>query len=97
MNAISITIASAWPVFLQGLALSFGLIVAIYGLTFVAAMAGDEFKAKEVAVLATVLARLRLHGAGRRGGGRRTGSRTRRPEDAGAARASRAWRSRRAR
>ncbi|HZY20163.1 MAG TPA: tripartite tricarboxylate transporter TctB family protein [Ramlibacter sp.] len=33
-----------------------GLIVAIYGLTFVAALAGDEFKAKEVAVLATVLA-----------------------------------------
>ena len=29
MNAISIPIASAWPVFLQGLALSFGLIVAI--------------------------------------------------------------------
>jgi len=35
---------------------AFGLIVAIYGLTFVAAMAGDEFKAKEVAILATVLA-----------------------------------------
>ncbi|TFY98930.1 tripartite tricarboxylate transporter TctB family protein [Ramlibacter humi] len=35
---------------------AFGLIVAIYGLTFVAAMAGDEFKAREVAVLATVLA-----------------------------------------
>ena len=34
----------------------FGLIVAIYGLTFVAAMAGDEFKAKEVAILATILA-----------------------------------------
>jgi hypothetical protein len=33
-----------------------GLIVAIYGLVFVAALAGDEFKAKEVAVLATVLA-----------------------------------------
>ncbi len=33
-----------------------GLIVAIYGLTFVAAMAGDEFKWKEVIVLATVLA-----------------------------------------
>lgn len=33
-----------------------GLIVAIYGLTFVAALAGDEFRAKEVAVLATVLA-----------------------------------------
>lgn len=35
---------------------AFGLIVAIYGLTFVAALAGDEFKVKEVAVLATVLA-----------------------------------------
>ncbi|WP_427915018.1 tripartite tricarboxylate transporter TctB family protein [Ramlibacter sp. MMS24-I3-19] len=35
---------------------AFGLVVAIYGLTFVAAMAGDEFKAKEVAVLATILA-----------------------------------------
>lgn len=35
---------------------AFGLIVAIYGLTFVSAMAGDEFKAREVAVLATVLA-----------------------------------------
>jgi hypothetical protein len=35
---------------------SFGLIVAIYGLTFVAALAGDEFKAKEVVLLATVLA-----------------------------------------
>jgi hypothetical protein len=33
-----------------------GLIVAIYGLTFIAAMAGDEFKWKEVIVLATVLA-----------------------------------------
>ncbi|HSW17008.1 MAG TPA: tripartite tricarboxylate transporter TctB family protein [Ramlibacter sp.] len=33
-----------------------GLIVAIYVLTFVAAMAGDEFKAKEVIVLATALA-----------------------------------------
>ena len=33
-----------------------GLIVGIYALTFVAALAGDEFKAKEVAVLATVLA-----------------------------------------
>jgi hypothetical protein len=33
-----------------------GLIVAIFGLTFVAALAGDEFKAREVAVLATVLA-----------------------------------------
>jgi len=35
-----------------------GLIVGIYALTFVAALAGDEFKAKEVAVLATVLAAL---------------------------------------
>ena len=35
---------------------AFGLVVAIYGLTFVAAMAGDEFKAKEVAILATILA-----------------------------------------
>jgi hypothetical protein len=35
---------------------AFGLMVAIYGLTFVAAMAGDEFKVKEVAILATVLA-----------------------------------------
>ena len=35
---------------------AFGLIVAIYALTFVAAMAGEEFKAKEVAILATVLA-----------------------------------------
>jgi hypothetical protein len=33
-----------------------GLIVAIYALTFVAALAGEEFKAKEVAILATVLA-----------------------------------------
>jgi len=33
-----------------------GLIIAIYGLTFVAALAGDEFKLKEVAILATVLA-----------------------------------------
>lgn len=35
---------------------AFGLIVGIYALTFVAAMAGDEFKAKEVAILATILA-----------------------------------------
>ena len=34
----------------------FGLIAAIYGLVFVAALAGDEFKLKEVVVLATVLA-----------------------------------------
>lgn len=33
-----------------------GLIVGIYALVFVAALAGDEFKAKEVAILATVLA-----------------------------------------
>lgn len=33
-----------------------GLIVAIYGLTFVASLAGDDFRPKEVAVLATVLA-----------------------------------------
>jgi hypothetical protein len=33
-----------------------GLIVAIYALTFIAALAGDQFKAKEVAILATVLA-----------------------------------------
>jgi len=35
---------------------SLGLIVGIYALTFVAALAGDEFKAKEVAIVATVLA-----------------------------------------
>ena len=35
---------------------SFGLIVAIYALTFIAANAGDEFKFKEVAILATILA-----------------------------------------
>ncbi len=35
---------------------AFGLITAIYGLTIVAALAGDEFKFKEVIVLATVLA-----------------------------------------
>jgi hypothetical protein len=35
---------------------AFGLIIAIYGLTFVAALAGEEFKAKEVAILATALA-----------------------------------------
>jgi hypothetical protein len=33
-----------------------GLIVAIFALTFVATLAGDEFKVKEVAVLAVVLA-----------------------------------------
>ena len=35
---------------------SMGLIVAIYVLTFVAALAGEEFKLKEVLVLATILA-----------------------------------------
>ena len=35
---------------------SFGLIAAIYALTFIAAHAGEEFKFKEVAILATVLA-----------------------------------------
>jgi hypothetical protein len=33
-----------------------GLIVAIYALTFIASLAGDEFNAKSVAILATVLA-----------------------------------------
>ncbi|MBS0392148.1 MAG: tripartite tricarboxylate transporter TctB family protein [Comamonadaceae bacterium] len=33
-----------------------GLIVAIYGLTFVSSLAGHEFKFKEVLVLATILA-----------------------------------------
>jgi hypothetical protein len=33
-----------------------GLIVGIYALTFVAALAGEEFKLKEVAILATILA-----------------------------------------
>ena len=33
-----------------------GLIAAIYALTFIASMAGDKFRAKEVAILATVLA-----------------------------------------
>lgn len=33
-----------------------GLIVGIYALTFIAALAGDEFKVKEVVILATVLA-----------------------------------------
>ena len=32
-----------------------GMVVAIYGLTLVASLAGDEFKLKEVLVLATVL------------------------------------------
>jgi hypothetical protein len=35
---------------------AFGLIVAIYALTFIAALAGEEFKFKEVLILATVLA-----------------------------------------
>ena len=35
---------------------SLGLIVGIYALTFIASMAGDEHKSKEVIVLATVLA-----------------------------------------
>jgi predicted outer membrane lipoprotein len=35
---------------------SFGLIVAIYALVFIAAQAGEEFKWKEVIVLATILA-----------------------------------------
>jgi predicted outer membrane lipoprotein len=35
---------------------AFGLIVAIYALVFIAAQAGDEFKWKEVLILATVLA-----------------------------------------
>ncbi len=35
---------------------AFGLIVGIYALTFVASLAGKEFKFKEVAVLATILA-----------------------------------------
>ena len=33
-----------------------GLIVGIYALTFIASLAGEEFKLKEVAILATVLA-----------------------------------------
>ena len=33
-----------------------GLVAAIYALTFIASLAGDEFKMKEVAILATVLA-----------------------------------------
>jgi len=32
-----------------------GLIAGIYALTFIASLAGDEFKVKEVAILATVL------------------------------------------
>ena len=35
---------------------AFGLIAAIYALAFIAANAGEEFKFKEVAILATVLA-----------------------------------------
>lgn len=33
-----------------------GMVLAIYALTFISSLAGDEFKAREVAVLATVLA-----------------------------------------
>lgn len=33
-----------------------GLVVAIYGLTFVAALAGEEFKVREMIVLGTILA-----------------------------------------
>lgn len=35
---------------------SMGMIVGIYALTFVASLAGDEFNAKQVAILASVLA-----------------------------------------
>ncbi len=35
---------------------AFGLIIAIYALVMIAAMAGDEFKLKEVIVLSTILA-----------------------------------------
>ncbi|WP_298933642.1 tripartite tricarboxylate transporter TctB family protein [uncultured Ramlibacter sp.] len=35
---------------------AFGLIAAIYALVFIASLAGDHFKPKEVAVLATILA-----------------------------------------
>ena len=35
---------------------SFGLIAAIYAVTIIAAMAGEEFKIKEVLILATILA-----------------------------------------
>ncbi|MES2936302.1 MAG: tripartite tricarboxylate transporter TctB family protein [Pseudomonadota bacterium] len=33
-----------------------GMVIAIYGLTFVASLAGDEFNWKEIAILATILA-----------------------------------------
>ena len=33
-----------------------GMVLGIYALTFIASLAGDSFKAKEVAILATVLA-----------------------------------------
>jgi hypothetical protein len=33
-----------------------GLIVGIYALTFIASLAGEEFRVKEVAILATILA-----------------------------------------
>ena len=39
-----------------GFIIGSNLIFGIYALTFVAALAGEEFKAKEVAVLATILA-----------------------------------------
>ena len=35
---------------------AFGMIAAVYGLTIVASLAGEEFKIKEVMVLATILA-----------------------------------------
>lgn len=35
---------------------AFGLVVAIYALVFIASLAGDRFKPKEVAILATILA-----------------------------------------
>lgn len=35
---------------------SFGLVIAIYALTLIAALGGDEFKLQEVLILATVLA-----------------------------------------
>ena len=35
---------------------SFGLIIAIYAVTIISAMAGEEFKLKEVLILATILA-----------------------------------------
>ena len=35
---------------------AFGLIVAVYALTFIASLAGEEFNAKEVLILSTILA-----------------------------------------